>query len=261
MSVFVKYLLMVGCVLSLAPIRCWGQASPAAAPNGSVAARDVSLRTLLPNIAQDQRRIWTFPARLGHERNWIPTAAILGATAALITADAREGAYFAGTRQFRGFNNVFSGTASAAGILLAPAALYAVGWRHQDSELKKTALFAGEALVNAEILTTVLKDATKRVRPSGFAPGSNYWDSWFESKGSILSGNGSFPSGHTIAAFSVATVIARRYGRHRWVPWAAYGLAAAVGFSRLSLSDHFLSDVFIGGALGYSIGRFTVLRQ
>jgi membrane-associated phospholipid phosphatase len=38
-------------------------------------------------------------------------------------------------------------------------------------------------------------------------------------------------------------------------------MAALVGFSRLSLSAHFLSDVFMGGALGYSISRFAVLRQ
>jgi membrane-associated phospholipid phosphatase len=76
-----------------------------------------------------------------------------------------------------------------------------------------------------------------------------------------LRGNGSFPSGHAIAAFSVATVVARRYGSHRWVPYIAYGIAAVVGFSRLSLSSHFSSDVFMGGALGYSISRFAVLRQ
>jgi membrane-associated phospholipid phosphatase len=56
-------------------------------------------------------------------------------------------------------------------------------------------------------------------------------------------------------------VIARRYGNHRWVPYAAYGAAALVGFSRLTLSAHFLSDVFLGGALGYSISHFAVLRQ
>jgi membrane-associated phospholipid phosphatase len=57
-------------------------------------------------------------------------------------------------------------------------------------------------------------------------------------------------------------VISRTYGKeHRWVPYAAYGLAALVGASRLTLSSHFLSDVFMGGALGYSISRFTVLRQ
>lgn len=127
--------------------------------------------------------------------------------------------------------------------------------------MKQTALFAGEAVADAEILTTVLKDATKRVRPAGFPAQANLWDSWFESSGSLFRGDGSFPSGHTIAAFSVATVIARRYRNHRWVPYVAYAAAALVGFSRLSLSAHFLSDVFMGAALGYSISRFTVLRQ
>jgi len=127
--------------------------------------------------------------------------------------------------------------------------------------MERTALLAGEAVADAEIVTTVLKDTTKRVRPAGFPPQGNLYDSWFESSGSLLRGNGSLPSGHTIAAFSVATVIARRYGNHRWVPYVAYGMAAIVGFSRLSLSAHFASDVFMGGALGYSISRFTVLQQ
>jgi membrane-associated phospholipid phosphatase len=43
------------------------------------------------------------------------------------------------------------------------------------------------------------------------------------------------------------TGVARRYGNHRWIPYVAYGAAALVGFSRLSLSAHFLSDVFVGG--------------
>jgi membrane-associated phospholipid phosphatase len=76
-----------------------------------------------------------------------------------------------------------------------------------------------------------------------------------------LSAGGGFSSGHTIAAFSIATVVARRYRTRRWVPYFFYGLATLVGFSRLSLSAHFLSDVFVGGALGYSISRFAVLRQ
>jgi membrane-associated phospholipid phosphatase len=120
--------------------------------------------------------------------------------------------------------------------------------------MEQTALFAGEAVADAEILTTVLKDATKRVRPAAFPAQGNLYDSWFESSGSLLRGNGSFPSGRSIAAFSVATVVARRYGitagfrmlRTAWQRWS---------------DSQDLSDVFMGGALGYSISRFTVLQQ
>jgi len=127
--------------------------------------------------------------------------------------------------------------------------------------MQQTALLAGEAVADAELVTTVLKDATRRVRPAAIPAAGNFSDTWFENGGSLLRGSGSFPSGHTIAAFSVATIIPRRYGNHRWVPYVAYGTAVLVGFSRLSLSAHFLSDVFMGGALGYSISRFAVLRQ
>jgi membrane-associated phospholipid phosphatase len=114
-------------------------------------------------------------------------------------------------------------------------------------------------MADAAIVQTVLKDATMRLRPVQY-PASG-WFATSSSPTSYIRGNGSFPSGHSIEAFSVATIIARRYRTHRWVPYAAYGLAALVGFSRLSLNVHFLSDVFMGGALGYSISRFTVLRE
>ena len=223
--------------------------------------RPVSWKRVLPNLLSDQERIWTFPARLVNRQDWIPATAIVGTTAALWTLDPTEASYFRRTSTFNGFNNIFSGNATTIGAITAPVSLYAVGLIRKDSKMQHTALLAGEAVVDAEVVTTVLKDATKRVRPAAIRQTGNFNDSWFESSGSFLRGSGSFPSGHTIAAFSVATIVARRYRNHRWVPYAAYGMAGLVGFSRLSLSAHFVSDVFMGGALGYSISRFTVLRQ
>lgn len=223
--------------------------------------RPVSWKLLVPNLIDDQKHIWSFPAKLVHGQDWIPTASVLGTTAGLILFDAHEGSYFQNTQTFHAFNNVFSGRATVIGTIVAPTSLYAIGLIRRDSKMQHTALLAGEAVGDAEILTTFLKDATKRVRPAGFSKGANLNDSWFDSRGSLLRGNGSFPSGHTIAAFAIATVIARRYRNHRWIPYASYGMAAVVAFSRLTLSAHFLSDVFMGGALGYSISRFAVLRQ
>jgi len=223
--------------------------------------RPVSWKLLIPNLISDQKRIWSFPARLVQGQSWIPAAAVLGTTAGLITLDPTESGYFRRTSTFRGFNTIFTGNATSVGTIAAPLSLYVIGLTRKDSKMQRTALLAGEAVADAEIVTTVLKDATSRVRPAGIPARGNFSDSWFEGGGSTFRGSGSFPSGHTIAAFSIATVIARRYGNHRWVPYTAYGMAALVGFSRLSLSSHFLSDVFMGGALGYSISRFTVLRQ
>jgi membrane-associated phospholipid phosphatase len=232
------------------------ESPPAAAPE-----RPVSWKELLPNIASDEKRIWLFPLQLGKPDVLIPTAAVLGATAGLVALDPYDTPYFHHTTAFSGFNKVFSGSHSSYGIIAAPVSLYLIGLMRKDSKMQKTALLAGEAVANAEILTTVFKDVDRRERPAAIGTGGNYSDTWFDSKGSWLRGEGSFPSGHTIAAMSIATVIARRYPHHRWLPFVAYGLAGVVGFSRVSLSAHFVSDVFMGGVLGYSISRFAVLQQ
>jgi membrane-associated phospholipid phosphatase len=224
-----------------------------------VSDRPVSWKLLYRNVIADQKQIWSFPARLMQGRNWMPTAAVLGTTAGLLFLDPSEARYFRSTPTFHGFKNFFTSNATSIGTGAVPASLYAIGLIRKDSKMQRTALLAGEALADGAILQTVLKDATRRVKPARF-PASG----WFASKGapsSYIRGNGSFPSGHTIAAFSVATIIARQYRNHRWVPYVAYGLASVVGFSRLPLNVHFLSDVVMGGALGYSISRFTVLRQ
>jgi membrane-associated phospholipid phosphatase len=224
--------------------------------------RPISLGRIIPNIVDDQSKIWLFPAKLNKKKNWIPVAAVLGTTAALIALDPHDAPYFRSTSTFAGFNSVFTGNAAAIGTAIVPVSLYATGLISKDSKMKGTALLAGEAVADSEILTFVLKDAFKRVRPASISPTSNFSDTWFESRGPLLSSNGGMPSGHTIAAFSVATIVARRYGKqHKWVPYVSYGMAALVGFSRVTLSAHFVSDVFVGGALGYSVSRFAVLQQ
>lgn len=223
--------------------------------------RQAEWKSLLPNVWQDQKQVWLFPKKLNSRKVLWPTLAVLGTAAGLVALDPIDAPYFRKTTAFSGFNNTFSGTATVWGTVAAPVLLYTAGLATKDKKMKNTAMLAGEAVGDVEILTTVLKDATQRTRPAAIGAGQNYSDTWFDSGGSFLRGHGSFPSGHTIAAFSVATVISRRYGNHKWVPYAAYGLAAVVGFSRITLSAHFISDVFMGGALGYSISRFAVLHE
>ncbi len=207
----------------------------------------------------DQKQIWLFPAGLVQGQNLAPTAAVLGTTTGLFFLDPSEAGYFRNTTAFHGFNRILNGNATAIGMGAVSASLYAIGRLRKDSKMQHTALLAGEAMADAAIVQTALKDATMRVRPIRY-PASG-WFATSSSPTAYIRGNGSFPSGHSIEAFSVATIIARRYRNKRWVPYAAYGLASLVGFSRLTLNVHFLSDVFMGGALGYSISRFTVLRQ
>jgi membrane-associated phospholipid phosphatase len=221
--------------------------------------RPVSWKMLYRNVLSDQKQIWTFPARLIHGQYLAPTAAVLGTTAGLYFLDNKEAAYFRNTKTFDGFRYVFNGNATSIGMGVVSASMYAIGRLRKDSKMQRTALLAGEAMIDTAIVQTVLKDATMRLRPVRY-PATG----WFQTASSptaYIRGNGSFPSGHSIEAFAVATIIAKRYGNHKWVPYVAYGLATVVGFSRLTLNVHYLSDVAMGGALGYSISRFTVLRQ
>src|SRR5258707_15864333 len=106
--------------------------------------------------------------------------------------------------------------------------------------MTNTALLVGEAVADSEVVLEVLKPAVARVRPSSLPPNANFHDTWAEGGNRFSGAHNNFPSGHSIAAFSVATVIARRYGRqHRWVPVVAYGAAAAVGISPLTILAHY----------------------
>jgi membrane-associated phospholipid phosphatase len=232
---------------------------PAATPNtpvpGSIESRSISWKLLLPNIVHDQPPIYGFPVQLAHGRHWAPTLSFLALTAGLIAADPHIAPTFRNTNAFHGFNQAFSSTNTSAMIAAAPVGLLAAGLIGKDHYQTNTALLVGEALADVEILDLAMKYSTRRLVPSSFPRGANYSDSWWES------GGNSFPSGHTIAAFAVATVISRRYPHQRWLPYVAYGLAATIGFSRLTLSAHFPADVFVGGVLGYAVSRFVVLRQ
>ncbi len=61
----------------------------------------------------------------------------------------------------------------------------------------------------------------------------------------------SFPSGHTINAFAICTVLA-----YQWplVLPALFATAAAIGASRVALGLHYVSDVVAGAILGFVIG-------
>jgi membrane-associated phospholipid phosphatase len=222
--------------------------------------REVSWRTLPRNLLQDQKDIWLFPVQLGKGRHWVPTIAVTGVTAGLIVADPHDTPYFRRTERFEGFNEVFSGRNTSLGMAIVPAAFLVAGHFRRDSYAEKTALLAGEAYADSAIVDIVMKVATRRLRPSDIPPNGNFSDTFFSSTKALSGIHTGFPSGHAAAAFSIATVFARRYRRHRWVPWVAYGAAGAISFSRVTLQAHFPSDVFLGAALGFTISEFAVLR-
>lgn len=66
----------------------------------------------------------------------------------------------------------------------------------------------------------------------------------------ILSGGGSFPSGHTMGGFALYTLLALIAFRGVWAQIGLFLAAAAVGISRIYLVAHFPKDVVFGSFLG-----------
>jgi hypothetical protein len=52
-------------------------------------------------------------------------------------------------------------------------------------------------------------------------------------------------------------VIAYEYRKNPFIKYGAFAAATAVSMSRFSGRNHFLSDIVIGGAIGFGIGRFV----
>ena len=232
---------------------------PGYVTDSATGQRDVSWGLLASNILDDQRAMWLFPAQLAHGHHWLPTISVIGITGGLIVADPHDAPYFRRTNNFQQFNSAFSGTASAVGIVAIPALTYVVGLARKDSYAQKTALFAGEVAADSFVLYAFTNLTTHRLRPSDIAPQGNFSDTFYDGHRAVLAN--SFPSGHTTEAFAIATIFARRYRKHRWVPLLAYGAATVIAFSRISLQSHFPSDVFLGAALGYTVARYDVLRE
>lgn len=106
------------------------------------------------------------------------------------------------------------------------------------------------ALGVAGVWVTGLKVLTGRARPDvGEGPHR------FRPPG-LSSAYRSFPSGHTISAFTVAAFLSERYRRQE-LSWVLYTLASFTAIQRIYADRHWLSDVFFGAVSGIYIGRLT----
>lgn len=238
-------------------------ASPDAdpSPQDNEPPHQISWKTLPFDILHDQKYVWLFPVDLAKGKHLIPTLAVVGVTAGLIVADSHDMPYFAKTTDWNRFNETFNGAFTGGFEAAVPVSLYLYGLVGHDSYAAQTAILAGEAYVDSAIPHVVIKVISRRYRPSAIPPNGSFSNTFFRSSTTPFGKGSSFPSGHAAGAFSIATVIAQRYGRHRWVPFAAYGIAGLLSFSRVPDRAHFPSDVFVGAVLGYTITKYDVFRE
>lgn len=137
--------------------------------------------------------------------------------------------------------------------------MYLTGLTFKDEKLRQTGAITTYALVNSAVVITLLKMTFGRQRPN--IDGSSKWHFFPQSlnqfKGEETGKYNSFPSGHSIAAWTLATVISEQYKDNLYIPIIAYSFATCVSLSRTTENAHWLSDVIIGSVLGYGIGKFS----
>ncbi len=132
-------------------------------------------------------------------------------------------------------------------LLPIAAGAYFVGAVMKNGKLKKIGLFAVASGLATQIVTEAFKNTFGRTRP-------NASDSPYD----FFNGNKSFFSGHSSAAFSMATVIAEVYKDKPLVPYLAYGAAALTAYARMHDNRHWASDVLIGATAGHLITKILI---
>ena len=131
----------------------------------------------------------------------------------------------------------------AGGAVMGAAigGLFLVGRAVPSPRFRSATYDLGVAALVNEAYVIAIKAAVGRERPNGEGDSRTH---------------SSFPSGHTATAFVVAAVMDRHASWKVSLP--LYGLAAAIGISRVPRGAHYLSDVTAGATLGIIVGHSVV---
>ncbi|MGH7584445.1 MAG: phosphatase PAP2 family protein [Gemmatimonadales bacterium] len=145
-------------------------------------------------------------------------------------------------RQFDRFGDLTGEAPILGGLALA-------SFFGHNGRLGKATLRAAVSAGLAAIATQGIKHVVGRHRPVE-DPDLDAYD--FQ----LFTGHQSFPSGHTAAAFALATSLGDGIG-HTWARIALYGLATGTAWARMEEHEHFLSDVLGGAAVGFLAAKWS----
>ena len=136
---------------------------------------------------------------------------------------------------------------------LGKSTIYIVGsvmiyliYRISYPKVAKDALFILSTTIISGILVNIIKVIAGRARPRLYIDEHLYGFFWL--KMDVL--YRSFPSGHATTAMGVWLGFALLFPRYRL---ALILMGIAISFSRVVLTEHYLSDVLLGGFLGSAV--------
>src|SRR5882672_7123436 len=125
------------------------------------------------------------------------------------------------------------------------AGSYVYGAWRDNPKGREIGVLGTESLLDGLIVAGVLKEVFRRNRPDEKNP-SDFWG-----------GGTSFPSGHAIQIWAIASLLDHEYKHHKIVGITAYSLAGIVSAARIAAQKHFASDMVAGGTMGWFIGRYV----
>jgi len=218
-------------------------------------------------LLEDEGEIWTSPLRFSL-KDWALVAGFSAITGYLIVNDEsiydRIKSYQRKNKWVDDLSPVVTLLGDGNVSLGISALFYASGLVIKDRKAKDTGKLVLMSLIHSGIVVQLLKHLAGRQRPEA-ENGVDRWDGpagFFKRyKDNRDMFYDAFPSGHTITAWSTATVIAHQYNKSVIVPIISYGLATLSGFSRVTEDTHWLSDVFVGAVLGFAIGKFVYKKR
>jgi membrane-associated phospholipid phosphatase len=201
----------------------------------------VDIKSLPKNLILDQKDFWTTPLHFSHKQwEWTVPSLLVGGL--LIKADDSIEKHVPTSKTTVSHANTAS-NAGLAALTGAGAGLFLLGHLQSDDQKRETGILAGEAAIGALADTEIIKYAAGRERPF---TGSG--------TGRFFVGGDSFPSLHSSVSWAIASVIAHEYPGPL-TQLLAYGTAGGVSAARWGAQKHFASDVVIGAALGWYMGR------
>jgi hypothetical protein len=193
----------------------------------------------LQRTLEDQKGLYLSPLK---PKNFKWDALVLGGTAALLATDREV------MRDIpRDHVNISHDLAllCIGGTGAALGGLWMYGIKTDNPHAKETGELTLESLANTFLIYTPMQFIAGRERPDEGTGNGRFWR-----HGNF---NTSFPAGHPMFTWAMASVVAHEYPRP-WVKILAYGAAVSVSGARLTGRNHFPSDIWVGSLLGYFIG-------
>lgn len=193
--------------------------------------------------------------------DWLKLTAVVGSSALLSTIDEKvQDIAYRNPEHSQSFPMKLGKWYGEPLITAAVAGgFYAWGLFKPDNEARQIGLEVTESFIYSGLITTFIKVSVGRERPfvhhgqysfrpfeAPLAPGANEHFSW--------------PSGHSTVAFSLATVLAS-HSKNYWVKTLIYTPAVLTTVSRVYQDQHWVSDVFMGAAVGYFVGSYITARH